>query len=79
MDGRAPSPRNGSTKLTTHGHGTVLSYDSPRNIVPVVSTSFNEVVTLLQRAEVMNIPYVSKYRANLAMYAYLYPSSVLPN
>jgi hypothetical protein len=48
----------------------------PRNIVPLVSTSFEEAMTLLERAEAINIPYVSEYRANLAMYACLYPLAV---
>jgi len=29
-------------------------------------------MTLLERAEAVNIPYVSEHRANLAMYAFLY-------
>jgi hypothetical protein len=53
-----------------------LRFLFPRNIVPLVSTSFEEAVTLLQRAEAINIPYVSEYRANLAMYACLYPLAV---
>jgi hypothetical protein len=48
----------------------------PRNIVPLVSTSFEEALTVLERAETINILYVSEYRANLAMYACLYPLSV---
>ncbi|KAI0282878.1 hypothetical protein BGY98DRAFT_66029 [Russula aff. rugulosa BPL654] len=44
-----------------------LRFLFPRNIVPLVSTSFEEAVTLLQRAEAINIPYVSEYRANLAI------------
>jgi len=39
----------------------------PRNVVPLVSTSFEEAVTLLERAEAINIPDVSEYRANLAI------------
>jgi hypothetical protein len=50
-----------------------LRFLFPHNIVPLVSTSFEEAVTLLERAEAINIPYVSGYRANLAMYACLYP------
>ena len=53
-----------------------LRFLFPRNIVPLVSTSFEEAVTLLERAEAINIPYVSEYRANLAMYACLYPLAV---
>jgi hypothetical protein len=53
-----------------------LRFLFPRNIVPLVSTSFEEAVTLLQRAEAINIPYVSEYRANLAMYACLYPLAI---
>jgi hypothetical protein len=48
-----------------------LRFLFPRNIVPIISTSFEEAVTLLERAEAINIPYMSEYRANLAMYAYL--------
>jgi hypothetical protein len=49
--------------------GVILSlrFLFPRNIVPLVSTSFEEAVALLERAEANNIPYVSEYRANLAM------------
>ncbi|KAF8504698.1 hypothetical protein F5888DRAFT_1657775 [Russula emetica] len=39
----------------------------PRNIVPLVSTSFEEAVALLERAEAINIPNVNEYRANLAI------------
>ncbi|KAN0125685.1 hypothetical protein V8E52_000892 [Russula decolorans] len=39
----------------------------PRNIVPLVSTSFEEALTVLERAETINILYVSEYRANLAI------------
>jgi hypothetical protein len=58
--------------------GIVLSirFLFPRNIVPLVSTSFEEALTLLERAEAIDIPYVSEYRANLAMYACLYPFAV---
>jgi hypothetical protein len=48
----------------------------PRNIVPLVSTSFEEAMAHLERAETIDIPYVSEYRAELAMYAYLYPLAV---
>lgn len=41
----------------------------PRNIVPHVSTSLNEAMALLEHAEAINIPNMSNYRANLAMYA----------
>ncbi|KAI0282882.1 hypothetical protein BGY98DRAFT_954083, partial [Russula aff. rugulosa BPL654] len=44
-----------------------LRFLFPRNIVPLVSTSFEDAVTVLQRAEAINIPYVSEYRANLAI------------
>jgi hypothetical protein len=44
--------------------------------MPLVSTSFEEALTVLERAEAINIPYVSEYRANLAMYACLYPFAV---
>jgi hypothetical protein len=50
----------------------------PRNIVPLVSTSFEEAVALLERAEAANVPSVSEYRTDLAMYAYLYLASHLP-
>jgi hypothetical protein len=53
-----------------------LRFLFPRNIVPLVSTSFEEAVILLERAEAINIPYVSEYRTNLAMYACLYPLAV---
>jgi hypothetical protein len=48
----------------------------PRNMLPQVSTSFEEAATLLDRAEAINMPYVSEYRANLAMYACLYMLAV---
>jgi len=38
----------------------------PRNIVPWVSTSFEEAVKALQRAKALNIPSVSEYQTNLA-------------
>ena len=41
----------------------------PRNIVPLVSTSLNEAMALLEHAETMNTPNMSDYRAELAMYA----------
>ena len=44
-----------------------LRFLFPRNIVPLVSTSFEEALTLLERAEAINIPYVNEYRENLAM------------
>jgi hypothetical protein len=53
-----------------------LRFLFPRNIVPLVSTSFEETVALLERAEAINIPHVSEYRTNLAMYACLYPLAV---
>ena len=56
-----------------------LRYLFPRNIVPLVSMSFEEAVALLQRAEAFNIPYVSEYRTNLAMYACPYPLDVPPS
>ena len=58
--------------------GIVLSlrFLFPRNIVPLVSTSFEEAGTLLERAQAINIPYVSEYRANLAMYACLHPLAI---
>jgi len=40
----------------------------PRNVVPLVSTSLNEAMELLERAEGINIPNVSDYRANLAIF-----------
>jgi len=49
----------------------------PCNIVPLVSTSLEEAVTLLDHAEAINI-HVSEYRANLATYACLYPFGRLP-
>ena len=58
--------------------GIVLSlrFLFPRNIVPLVSTSFEEAMALLERAEAINIPYASEHRANLAMYACLYPLAI---
>jgi hypothetical protein len=50
-----------------------LRFLFPRNIIPLLSTSFEEAIALLERAEAINIPYVSEYRANLAMYACPYP------
>ena len=40
----------------------------PRNVVPLVSTSLNETMALLENAEATNIPNVSDYRVDLAMY-----------
>ena len=51
----------------------------PRNVVPLASTSFDKAVALLERAEAANIPHVSEYRENLAMYACHYPSFILSN
>jgi hypothetical protein len=48
----------------------------PRNIVPLVSTSFEEADTLLQHAEDINMPHASEYRANLTMYGCLYSLAV---
>ena len=53
-----------------------LRFLFPRNIVPLVSTSFEEALSLLERAEAISIPCVSEYRTNLAMYACLYPFAV---
>jgi hypothetical protein len=39
----------------------------PRTVVPLVKTSFEEAMSLLERAEAVNIPYVSEYRINLAI------------
>ena len=55
-----------------------LRFLFPRNIVPLVSKSFEDAVALLERAETTDIPNVSEYRANLAMYACLLPISRLP-
>ena len=46
----------------------------PRNFVPLVSASFEEVMTLLEHAESIDVSNVSEYRADLAMYACLCPS-----
>lgn len=43
----------------------------PRNIVPLVSASLNEAISLLEHAEAINIPNVRDYRENLAMYAHV--------
>jgi hypothetical protein len=48
----------------------------PRNVVPLVSTSFEEAMALLEHAEAIDIPRVSEFRANLAMYACLHPLAV---
>jgi hypothetical protein len=50
-----------------------LRFLSPRNIVPRVSTSFENAQILLECAEATNIPSVNVYRTNLALYASLYP------
>ena len=49
----------------------------PRNIVPLVSASLNEAMALLEHAEAINIPNMSDYRANLAMYARDYITTCL--
>ena len=43
----------------------------PRNIVPLVSASLNEAMSLLERAEAIDVPNMSDYRANLAKYAHV--------
>lgn len=43
----------------------------PRNVVPIVSTSLDELKTLLEHAEAINILNVNEYRASLAMYAHV--------
>lgn len=43
-----------------------LRFLLPRNIVPLVSMSFDEAWKAVQRAEAINIPYMSEYQANLA-------------
>jgi hypothetical protein len=48
----------------------------PCNIVELVSTSLDEVETLVERAEAIKLPDVSEYRADFAMYACLYPFAV---
>src|SRR5258708_27882642 len=48
----------------------------PRHVVPLVKTSFEEAMSLVERTEAVNIPYVSEYRVSLAMYACLHPSAV---
>jgi len=40
----------------------------PRNIVPLVSTSHNEAMALLENAEAINIPNTSGYRVDLAIF-----------
>jgi hypothetical protein len=44
-----------------------LRFLFPRNIVPLVSTSFEEVGALLKRAEGINIPYMSEHQTNIAI------------
>jgi hypothetical protein len=51
-----------------------LRFLLPRHVVPLVKTSFEEAMSLLERAEAINIPYVSEYRIGLAMYACLHPA-----
>ncbi|KAN0125677.1 hypothetical protein V8E52_000884 [Russula decolorans] len=48
--------------------GIVLSirFLFPRNIVPLVSTSFEEALTLLERAEAIDIPYLAVDERQLA-------------
>jgi hypothetical protein len=41
----------------------------PRNIVPLIPKLLDEVTVLLEKAEAINIPNVSDYWADLAMYA----------
>jgi hypothetical protein len=61
-------------------HGIVFSLRLllPRNIVPLVSTSLKEAMAALENAEAINIPNVSDFRTNLAMYAHLYTHQCLP-
>jgi hypothetical protein len=40
-----------------------------RNIVPLIPKLLNEALVLLEKAEAINIPNVSAYRTDLAMYA----------
>jgi hypothetical protein len=49
----------------------------PRNIVPLVSTSLKEAMAPLEIAEAINIPNVSDFRTNLAMYAHFYSHQCL--
>jgi hypothetical protein len=44
----------------------------PRNVVPLVSTSLNEAIALLENAEANNTLNVSDYRVDLAMYVLVY-------
>ena len=46
----------------------------PWNVVPLVSTSLNETMALLENAEATNIPNVSDYRLELAMYVFVHIS-----
>ncbi|KAF8504695.1 hypothetical protein F5888DRAFT_1657759 [Russula emetica] len=74
-----PIPINVARSSTSHVFGldrhqrrAELQHDpilatSKQSAVPLVSTSFEEAVTLLERAEAINIPDVSEYRANLAI------------
>lgn len=50
----------------------------PRNIVPLIPKLLDEVMVLLEKAEAINIPNVSGYRADLAMYAMSLPINVTP-
>ena len=52
-------------------YGIVLSIRLllPRNIVPLIPKLLDEAMVLLEKAEAINIPNVSDYRADLAMYA----------
>ena len=44
----------------------------PRNVVPLVSISLNEAMARLESAEATNIPNVSDYRVELAMYVFVH-------
>jgi hypothetical protein len=50
----------------------------PRNIVPLVSTSLKEAMAPLEDAEAINIPNVSDFRTNLAMYVHVFIHQCLP-
>ena len=44
----------------------------PRNVVPLVSTSHDKAMALLEHAAAINVPNVNNYRTRLAMYAHVY-------
>ena len=56
--------------LGSYGIAFSLRLLLPRNIVPLVLTALNEAMSLLERNEVIYIPNLGVYRANLATCAH---------